>query len=241
MLGGQTVGAEVPFLEGGVDSLLSIELMNAINDSLSLRVTPAAMLEYPTIAALSDFLVGMLPRTIRAAAPTVAVPLSSSSMPSAALSEPATPAEAAAHTFEPFILAARSLLLSDGATWDERFTGYGKNKIEHAMRLTVQARAQWVVLPHGFLIARAHARSYVWELTYGVRYNRHLRWRTQALYLTAVRDACATAGAFAICRVDRAAPFALSNEGRKRLVSRGAAEAAVFPLHRGIWATPPQE
>lgn len=110
----------------------------------------------------------------------------------------ATPAEAAAHTFEPFILAARSLLLSDGAAWDERFTGYGKNKIEHAMRLTVQARAQWVVLPHGFLIARAHARSYVWELTYGVRYNRHLRWRTQALYLTAVRDACATAGAFAM-------------------------------------------
>ena len=67
MLGGQSIGAEVPFLEGGVDSLLSIELMNAINDSLSLRVTPAAMLEYPSIATLSDFLVGMLPTTIRVA------------------------------------------------------------------------------------------------------------------------------------------------------------------------------
>ena len=95
MLGGQTVGAEVPFLEGGVDSLLSIELMNAINDSLSLRVTPAAMLEYPTIAALSDFLVGMLPRTIRAAAPTVPVPPSSSPLPSTAPSAPAAPVVAA--------------------------------------------------------------------------------------------------------------------------------------------------
>ena len=103
----------MPFLEGGVDSLLSIELMNAINDSLSLRVTPAAMLEYPTIAALSDFLVGMLPRTIRAAAPTVAVPLSSSSMPSAALSEPATPAEAAGATPPAPTVVARSCNASD--------------------------------------------------------------------------------------------------------------------------------
>ena len=101
----------------------------------------------------------------------------------------------ASHTFEPFILAARSLLLSDGGAWDERFTGYGKNKIEHAMRLTVQARARWVVLPHGFVIARAHERSCAWQLIYGEGHNRWLRWRTQALFLAAVRDACATASA----------------------------------------------
>jgi acyl carrier protein len=68
MLGGHTIEQEVPFLEGGVDSLLSIELMNSINDRLSLRVTPAAMLEYPTISTLSTFLVSMLPRKILSAA-----------------------------------------------------------------------------------------------------------------------------------------------------------------------------
>ena len=51
----------------------------------------------------------------------------------------------------------------------------------------------------------------------------------------------AAAGAFAISRVDREAPSALSNKERKRLVHRGAAEAAVCPLHRDERAKPPHE
>ena len=111
-------------------------------------------------------------------------------------------------TFEPFLLAPRALF-----AFDARFTGYGKNKMEHTLRLWSSSRAhphlvrnaggmstlpRFRVLPHGFVVARPHARSCEWQRMYGPHRDQWLRWRTQALFLACARTAAETAATAAV-------------------------------------------
>lgn len=64
--------------------------------------------------------------------------------------------------FEPYIIASRSWL----PPFDERFAGYGHNKIAHAYA-AASAGAIFLVLPHAFVAAHEHHKSNAWQNTFG--------------------------------------------------------------------------
>jgi len=63
--------------------------------------------------------------------------------------------------FEPYVIAARTLI----PRYDERFRGYGMNKIAHILHMDALHFEFWVV-PHHFVCAAKHAKSSQWEATY---------------------------------------------------------------------------
>nr|XP_008192494.1 PREDICTED: glycosyltransferase-like protein LARGE2 [Tribolium castaneum] len=56
--------------------------------------------------------------------------------------------------FEPYIVVS-----SDVTEYDNRFMGFGWNKVSHIMELEAQGY-QWIVLPNAFIIHKPHAPSY---------------------------------------------------------------------------------
>jgi glycosyltransferase-like protein LARGE len=64
--------------------------------------------------------------------------------------------------FEPYIVAERSSV----PEYDERFRGYGMNKISHLYHISKKG-FKFIVLPHVFVIAAQHAPSKSWERTFG--------------------------------------------------------------------------
>ena len=65
--------------------------------------------------------------------------------------------------FEPYVIACRVLV----PRYDERFRGYGMNKISHLYEIAA-AGATFAVLPHVFLTAREHARSASYQRVFGL-------------------------------------------------------------------------
>ena len=60
--------------------------------------------------------------------------------------------------FEPYIVASRSWL----PRYDERFRGYGMNKVSHLYAVAA-ATARFVVAPRHFVAAHEHAKSSSWQ------------------------------------------------------------------------------
>jgi len=67
--------------------------------------------------------------------------------------------------FEPYIVMASS----DVPLYDERFQGYGLNKVSHLASVASQKSDGFAVLPGVFLVAPAHERSESWRNRYGTQ------------------------------------------------------------------------
>lgn len=65
--------------------------------------------------------------------------------------------------FEPYIVMASR----DVPLYDERFQGYGLNKVAHLANIARQKANRFIVLPGVFLVAPAHERSDSWAEMYG--------------------------------------------------------------------------
>ena len=65
--------------------------------------------------------------------------------------------------FEPYIIMASA----DVPLYDERFHGYGLNKVSHLAAVSAQKGGEFFVLPGVFLVAPAHERSKSWAKRYG--------------------------------------------------------------------------
>ena len=61
------------------------------------------------------------------------------------------------------------MVSADVPLYDERFQGYGLNKVSHLATVAAQKGEQFFVLPSGFLLASAHERSESWSNRYGTR------------------------------------------------------------------------
>ena len=64
--------------------------------------------------------------------------------------------------FEPYVIAHKASL----PRYDERFRGYGMNKIAHLYEVAARG-ARFVVLPHVFLCAHEHERSDAYRRVFG--------------------------------------------------------------------------
>jgi acyl transferase domain-containing protein/NADP-dependent 3-hydroxy acid dehydrogenase YdfG/acyl carrier protein len=53
---GERIGEDVPLHDRGLDSLMSVELRNALAKSLALKLSPTLALDYPTVGAITDHL-----------------------------------------------------------------------------------------------------------------------------------------------------------------------------------------
>merc|ERR1712151_820923 len=51
------VAADTPFMEAGIDSLGSVQLLTDVSKTFNMNLSPSAVFDYPTIRALADFLV----------------------------------------------------------------------------------------------------------------------------------------------------------------------------------------
>ena len=67
--------------------------------------------------------------------------------------------------FEPYII----MVSADVPLYDERFQGYGLNKVSHLATVAAHKGEQFFVLPGVFLLASAHERSESWSNRYGTR------------------------------------------------------------------------
>lgn len=65
--------------------------------------------------------------------------------------------------FEPYIVMATS----DIPLYDERFQGYGLNKVSHLQHIAALKGGKFFALPGVFLVAPAHERSKSWSERYG--------------------------------------------------------------------------
>jgi len=79
--------------------------------------------------------------------------------------------------YEPYVLAARKLL----PRYDERFRGYGMNKISFFFHLNA-LNFSFVVLPHFFVTAVEHKPSESYEKTFGKQSSVERVNRLKALY-----------------------------------------------------------
>lgn len=64
--------------------------------------------------------------------------------------------------FEPYVVAEKSSV----PAYDERFRGYGMNKISHLYEMAKKG-FEFVVVPNVFVVAAQHAPSKSWERTFG--------------------------------------------------------------------------
>jgi len=67
--------------------------------------------------------------------------------------------------FEPYVIMASA----DVPLCDERFQGYGLNKVSHLATIASQKGGNFIVLPGVFLVAPAHGRSESWAKRYGTQ------------------------------------------------------------------------
>ena len=79
--------------------------------------------------------------------------------------------------FEPYVVASRSWLPS----YDDRFTGYGMNKVSH-LYATAALGARFVVAPRHFVAAHEHTKSSSWQATFGTVADPKHRMRVAALF-----------------------------------------------------------
>lgn len=61
------------------------------------------------------------------------------------------------------------MVSADVPLYDERFQGYGLNKVSHLATVAAHKGEQFFVLPGVFLLASAHERSESWSNRYGTR------------------------------------------------------------------------
>ncbi|CAN0142041.1 unnamed protein product [Scytosiphon promiscuus] len=90
--------------------------------------------------------------------------------------------------FEPYVVVDKAAV----PMYDERFRGYGMNKVSHLLSLATGAPgtdqkpvvgpAEFIVLRKGFVFALPHERSAAWEETYGTCGNPLRRYQIKALW-----------------------------------------------------------
>lgn len=68
-------------------------------------------------------------------------------------------------SFEPYVV----MKMDDVPLYDERFQGYGMNKVSHILSISKQTAGRFTVLPGVFLLARKHERSEAWRSMYGTK------------------------------------------------------------------------
>jgi hypothetical protein len=78
--------------------------------------------------------------------------------------------------FEPYIIASRRFL----PRYDERFVGYGLNKVSHLYQCAAEGFS-FVVLPGQFVVANEHEKSSSWRLVFGDKRDPTCRRRKQHL------------------------------------------------------------
>jgi len=79
--------------------------------------------------------------------------------------------------FEPYVVVSRRWV----PQYDERFRGYGMNKVAH-LYATAACGAKFVVQPRGFVVAHEHGKSGAWQATFGSKAHPLQRMRIAALY-----------------------------------------------------------
>jgi hypothetical protein len=82
-----------------------------------------------------------------------------------------------AEHYEPYVVMAREAV----PLYDERFRGYGMNKISHLYAVASQG-TRFKVLPAQFVIAREHAKSNSWKQTFGTSADPVQKVRVALLY-----------------------------------------------------------
>ena len=86
--------------------------------------------------------------------------------------------------YEPYIIANRRWL----PPYDERFRGYGHNKISHVYAVAA-AGATFEVMPRHFVCAHEHPKSTSWAATFGSAADPRHRMRVAAIWRRVQRDA----------------------------------------------------
>ena len=146
-----------------------------------------------------------------------------------------------ADSYEPYVIASKAWL----PPYDERFTGYGMNKVSHLYTVAA-CGAQFVVLPRHFVAAHEHAKSSSWQATFGNRADPRQRMRVAALYrrLKLSRPlprGSATGAAATAAAALKSSSLPMTPEGRtpedqaesERSMSRSLDTRAPVPMARG--------
>jgi len=79
--------------------------------------------------------------------------------------------------FEPYLVIRKNLV----PFYDERFRGYGLNKISHIFNMHAIG-VHFYVAPHHFLISQCHKRSWSWEILYGINKDLLQKYRLQNIW-----------------------------------------------------------
>ena len=82
-----------------------------------------------------------------------------------------------AELYEPYIIANKDRL----PRYDERFRGYGMNKVSH-LYATASAGAAFVVQPRHFVAAHEHDKSTSWQQIFGTDADPRQKMRVAAIY-----------------------------------------------------------
>jgi len=85
--------------------------------------------------------------------------------------------------FEPYVVVSRKWL----PLYDERFRGYGHNKISHLYAVAA-AGATFEVMPRHFVCAHEHTKSKSWAATFGSTADPRHRMRVAAIWRRVQRD-----------------------------------------------------
>eukprot|EP00873_Tetraselmis_striata_P007743 jgi/Tetstr1/428007/TSEL_018080.t1 len=122
--------------------------------------------------------------------------------------------------YEPYVIAARRLV----PPYDERFRGYGMNKISH-LYASAAAGFRFTVAPEAFVAAFEHKKSRSWQATFGSDARAEQKVRISALYRRFKQELRCVPGALDPLEGPRATPSKPGDE----TAGKGRAAASSVP------------